>query len=142
MAGVEPGASATMGRPKKDIDWEKFDVLCRHLPSQEDVAWQLDVSVDTLSRRVRKQHKMSFAEYMGKKKAGVKYNIFLKQYQMAMAGDKTMLIWLGKQLGQADKTENKTSLSASDIKEIRIGYEDEYDSPATNTPENSAPKAH
>lgn len=36
-----------------------------------------------------------------------------KQFEMAMAGDKTMLIWLGKQyLGQADRTENRHVLGS------------------------------
>lgn len=49
---------------------------------------------------------MSFAEYSDQKRAKGKLSLRRKQFQLALSGDRTMLIWLGKQyLGQVDKSE-------------------------------------
>lgn len=38
----------------------------------------------------------------------MKVNLFAKQYEIAMEGNVTLLIWLGKQyLGQTDKIDNE-----------------------------------
>ena len=66
--------------------------------TQEEIAGFLDLSVDTLQR-----DKKFCGIYETKKKTG-KMSLRRKQYELAMSGDKTLLIWLGKQyLEQSDK---------------------------------------
>lgn len=90
-----------------EFDWVQFDKLCSLPPviSQEDIAFVLGCSVDTLDRRVKEKHpEMTLAEYRIKRASHFRIGIINKQYQVAMGGNCTMLIWLGKQyLNQTDK---------------------------------------
>jgi hypothetical protein len=66
----------------------------------------LGISPDTLYRACQEIHKIGFAEYSAQKKAEGKELLKAKQFSVAMEGDKTMLVWLGKQyLQQRDKQE-------------------------------------
>jgi hypothetical protein len=95
-----------MARPKTVIDWNKVD---KYLQAQCDgvgIAGLLGISPDTLYRACQEIHKIGFAEYSAQKKAEGKELLKAKQFSVAMEGDKTMLVWLGKQyLQQRDKQE-------------------------------------
>jgi hypothetical protein len=89
------------GRPKKifsEKDIEQMKVLARcHCPDSEIAAW-FGVAERTIQRH--------FATLLKEQREAGKANIRAKQYRLAMDGDKTMLIWLGKQLlGQREKTD-------------------------------------
>lgn len=93
--------------------WDQLDALIVWA-SQEYCAEKLNVSVDTLARRL-KEEGYSFAEYKYKKKESLRINLLKKQYDVAMAGNVSMLIWLGKnELGQKDKLES--DISVADLK--------------------------
>lgn len=97
---------AKAGRPKKEINWEEFDKLCHLHATQEEIAGWFECSVDTIDRAVKREKEINFAEYYAQKAANGKISLRRKQWQLALAGDKTMLIWLGKQhLKQAEKQE-------------------------------------
>ena len=97
-----------MARPRANIDWNKVD---KYLQAQCDgvgIAGILGIDVQTLYRRCNEDNKVGFAEYSAKKKAEGVELLKAKQYQVAMEGDRTMLVWLGKQYaGQSDKSENR-----------------------------------
>lgn len=103
-----------MGRPRKEIEgstfdgWEQLDALIIWA-GQEYIAEQLNMSADTLSRRIEERYGCTFAEYRYKRQEVLRMNLRKKQYQIAMEdGNVTMLIWLGKNmLGQSDKNEVK-----------------------------------
>ena len=93
-----------MGRPKIEIDWIEFNKLCQIQCTLAEIAAWFDCSEDTIERRVLEVHGVRFAEYFSQKRAAGKIPLRRKQYQVAMTGDKTLLIWLGKQyLGQSEK---------------------------------------
>lgn len=95
---------ARTGRPRIEIDWEAVDALCALQCTQEEIASNLSISVDTLERATRREKKQSFAEYFGTKRRVGFVSLRRKQLELAEAGNVTMLIWLGKQyLGQKDK---------------------------------------
>lgn len=94
------------GRPRAIIDWETVDKLCMLHCTQVEIASVIDISVDTLDKAVKREKGMGFTEYFKIKSAKGKISLRRKQYDIADRGDKTMLIWLGKQwLGQAEKQE-------------------------------------
>lgn len=98
--------------------WALLDSLIMWA-EEEYCAEQLSVSVDTMCRRIKEKFGQTFAEYRDKKRASMKTALFKKQYDIAMAGNVTMLIWLGKNyLGQTDKQE--TTLEAG--KTITLNY--------------------
>jgi IS30 family transposase len=93
------------GRPQIEIDWKAFDKLCLLQCTLEEIASFNNCSVDTIERAVKREHNIGFAEYYKKKSAGGKSSLRRKQMEVALSGNTTMLIWLGKQyLEQKDKT--------------------------------------
>lgn len=104
------------GRPRIDLNEEKFDSwdmlenLVLWSADGEYCAEKLGISYDTLARRIKEKYSCSFAEYRNKKKEPMRVNLLKKQYDVAMSGNVTMLIWLGKnELGQTDKQESVIS---------------------------------
>lgn len=115
-----------MSRPKTELEdiefngWDQLDALIVWA-SQEYCAEKLGISADSLARRL-KEKGFSFAEYKKQKQEPMRINLLKKQYDVAMSGNVSMLIWLGKQhLGQSDKQDQ--NLSVSEIK-ITLPNED------------------
>jgi AraC-like DNA-binding protein len=101
-----------IGRPQKTFDWALFDHLCATQCTLEEMATALNVSADTIERRVSEKFGATFAEiFQQKRKAGFA-SLRSKQFEVAMSGNVAMLIWLGKQyLGQSDKQLQKTDVT-------------------------------
>lgn len=94
------------GRPAKKLDYSIIDNLCALHCTGEEIAAFLNVDYDTLNAGIKRKTKKTFSEYFAIKSSKGKISLRRKQYELAMAGDKVMLIWLGKQyLGQVDKKE-------------------------------------
>lgn len=92
------------GRPRAVINWKALDALCMAQCTLTEIAAHLGVSEDTIERAVSRERGMSFAEYFEQKRKAGFASLRRKQHQIAMEGNVTMLIWLGKQwLGQSDK---------------------------------------
>jgi hypothetical protein len=113
------------GRPKKNLEdikfdgWQQLDAL---IVWSDEVfcAEKLDMSVDSLARRIKEKTGLSFAEYKNQKKEAIRINLRKKQYDVAMAGNVSMLIWLGKnELGQTDKNEAKVEITEKEIDEVK-----------------------
>ena len=87
-----PGA----GRPEKTIDWKIVD---EHLeagcPGME-VAAIIGVNEYTLYRRCETEKQINFSQYAQEKRAKGKASLRKVQHSLALEGDKTLLIWLGK----------------------------------------------
>ena len=85
-----------MARPKLKIDEEQVMKLAAINCSYAEMAAVLDCDESTLTRR--------FAQAIQKGRENGKMSLKRKQFELAMSGNVTMLIWLGKQtLGQTDK---------------------------------------
>jgi hypothetical protein len=94
------------GRKKKEVNWNIVDNLCKIQCTEIEIASALDVSIQLLNERIKEVYGKTFIEYWQEKAAGGKKSLRRKQFQLALEGDKTMLVWLGKQyLGQTDKHE-------------------------------------
>lgn len=110
------------GRPKIDLDWDIIKNLCGIQCLQEEIAQVMGCSLDTVERACRRTHGVSFAEFYRQKKGVGRVSLRRKQWEIAMRGDKTMLIWLGKQaLGQADKLENTHIVEDRPLAELSDG---------------------
>jgi len=105
---------------KKPIDWDQFDKLCALQCTKLEIASFFDMSDDTLSRRVKESFDCTFAELYDQKKLRGRVSIRRKQYEMAMAGDRSLLIWIGKNwLGQSDKLEQSITGDPINIEFIK-----------------------
>ncbi len=92
-----------MARPKKQIDPKQVESLALINCTTAEMAAVIGCSSDTLERR--------FAAIIKEGREKGRMSLKRKQFQAAMSGNTTMLIWLGKQLlGQTDKVENTHGL--------------------------------
>ena len=110
-----------MGRPRKEIDWVQFDKLCYiQCPLTEIAAW-FECSVDNIENKVKEAHGVSFSVYSAQKRGPGKTALRRRQYEAAMAGDRTMMIWLGKQwLDQKEKQDITTGNEKFDFRHIDV----------------------
>lgn len=91
-----------------EAQWKAFNSMCYITTSKQRVARAMGNDVKTIDRLVRAQYGMKFSDYIQKRFDEGNMKLLAKQYEVAMTGDRTMLIWLGKnRLNQADKTETK-----------------------------------
>jgi hypothetical protein len=100
---------SVMGRPKIQIDWDKLDQFCAYQATLREIAAWFKCSEDTIERLCHSEKGQTFAEYFSQKRTPGLLSLRSKMFNMAMNGDKTMLIWLSKQyLGMSEKIEAKT----------------------------------
>ena len=78
-------------------NWEEFSKLCAIQCTLAEISAYYDVSEDTIERAVKKAHKVKFAEYFKQKRKKGHVSLRRQMWQLALSGDKTMLIWLSKQ---------------------------------------------
>lgn len=102
-----PRFRQNMGRKKIHIDWSKVDRMLEAGCDGTEVAATLGINEETLYRACERENKVGFVDYKATKRASGDRLLRMKQFEIAMTGDKAMLIWLGKQrLGQAEKQEH------------------------------------
>lgn len=114
---------AVMGRPRKEMDWHLLDSLVA-LDAQLDYCaekqlekWGEESSKQTIKaarevieRRIRERFDITFTEYKHKRLEPLRISLRKKQIEVAMKGNVTMLIFLGKNyLGQSDKIEQQVT---------------------------------
>ncbi len=103
-----------MARPRKRIDAAQVRRLASIGCTTNDIAYVVDCSKDTLERR--------YAAAIEKGRAEGRTSLRRKQFALAMKGNGTMLVWLGKNLlGQrdrADVTSGEGSLAAPAAKVV------------------------
>jgi len=94
------------GRPKAKIDWDIVDEYLRAHCEGTGIASVLGIAADTLYLACKKKYNMTFSAYSAIKKSEGVELIRKKQYELAIKGNSSMLVWLGKQyLGQKEKRE-------------------------------------
>jgi len=95
---------AKIGRPEVKIEKEDFEKLCSMQCTLVEIAGFFDCSEDTIENWCKKTYRgQTFSEVYKRKSAKGKISVRRKQFQVADAGNATMLIWLGKQyLGQRE----------------------------------------
>lgn len=83
------------GRPRAKIDLDELERLCVLQCSQPEIAAFFRVSLATIERRAQQQ---KFRDVMERGYLIGKISVRRKQMQLLEAGDRTMAVWLGKQL--------------------------------------------
>jgi len=108
-----------MPQPKIELNYDKLDALLQFKVSLPFIADYLGVSRDTILRRIKEDHGMSFTEYHNLRMERTATKLQQKAIEMALKGDRTMLIFSLKNLASwADKQE--TTLEAG--KNILLNY--------------------
>ncbi len=100
-----------MGRKKSILNWKKVERAAISGAKGKQIAAMLGIHYNTLVYCCKEDNNCDLCEYLAQKKEEGNQEIHKKLYEVAMNGNTTMLIWLGKQrLGQRDvyKGENNT----------------------------------
>ena len=118
-----------MARPKADIDGRNVYKLACIGCNASEIAQFYDVAPSTITRR--------FAKELSKGNFEIKRKLRRKQLEVAMKGNPSMLIWLGKQeLGQSDKTE----IQGNDQKPLTVFHHSAVVAAITGRPERNSAK--
>ena len=89
--------------------------------TRKEIAGFFECSEDTICRDVQREHGVTFEVYRDEKAEAGRISLRRKQMQVAMGGNVTMLIWLGKQyLGQTDKS--NVDVGSDEGRVLRITY--------------------
>ncbi len=106
-----------MAAPRKTIDFELLKNLCKIQCTKDEICAIFDIDEKTLTARIREQYSEGFSDYYKKAAAGGIASLRRKQFEVAMGGNVTMLIWLGKNmLKQTDRVEMITDAEPKHVK--------------------------
>lgn len=118
MPGPKKGEG---GRPRiewDEADWRKFDLMCKVDVTKMDIAEAFGCSTESIARIVQRERGMTFGSYKTQKAGYARAEILHKQMDLAMNGNPTMLIWLGKNLcGQTDKLAQTSAVQITGVQE-------------------------
>ena|ERR1022692_3082879 len=105
-------------RPEKAINWKTVDDLLVAGCLGTEIASHFDMHPDTLYRRIEEQYGMGFTAYSTEKRSKGDSLLRAKQFDKALKGDNTLLIWLGKnRLKQVDSPA-EISVDSNTIKQF------------------------
>ena len=123
-------------KPRIEIDFEKFEILCGMQCTKPEIAGVFKCSDETLDTRIKEYYGQTFSEVYEIYSQNGKISLRREQFKLANKGDRVMLIWLGKQyLNQSDK--NVSDIKLTDTKfELNI-IEDKPDSPPIVQPQET-----
>lgn len=94
-----------MGRKKINIDWNKVEKMAIAGANGRQIAAAIGIHYDTLVTACERDNNSYFSEYLQTKREKGNNLLHTKQFDLAMKGDRGMLIWLGKQrLDQSEKS--------------------------------------
>lgn len=103
------------GRPKMEIDYKLVEDLGSIMCTMNEIASILGCSTSKLEKDEE------FMRVYKKALDNGKMSLRRQQYQLAMKGNCTMLIWLGRQyLGQTDKVESEVDEDTNKTIEVKI----------------------
>lgn len=109
-------------KPKKKLELseeQRIEKLASYGLTNKEISEALGYDENTLKR--------NFEIFLIKGKANLKERLKRKQIQVAMQGNVTMLIWLGKQyLGQTEKVEESGELKLTVVRTITQMNEPEW----------------
>jgi hypothetical protein len=112
-----------MGRPRKEINQDQLESICRAYLSLKDVAAFFQCSEDTIENRCKEWGYEGFSDCRSQNMVHTRLNIQQKAIAMASEGNVPMLIFTLKNLcNWVDKQESTVDLSKI---QINIDKQDE-----------------
>jgi hypothetical protein len=110
-------------RPKKEIDWDLVDELLEAGCMGTEIAARFDMHQDTFYRRVEDYHGVGFTVYSSQKRCSGDTLLRKAQFDKALTGDNTMLIWLGKNRLKQAETPIDANISEEAVKNFEAFVE-------------------
>lgn len=91
-----------------DLSLENVKKLMRFRPSLKETANLFNISEDTIERRIREWENCTFKEFKERHAFGIKHKLIDRAYDLAMAGNSTMMIFCLKNMaGWKDQPDTK-----------------------------------
>jgi uncharacterized protein YuzB (UPF0349 family) len=110
----------TRGAKKITFDYDVLNALLRFKVTKGFCADHLGVSEDVIERRLREDFNMTYTEYHELKLQRTSYTLQQKAIEMALAGDKVMMIFCLKNIAKwADRNET-TVETTDDVKKLIV----------------------
>ena len=104
------------GRPKAKIDWGLVDKLLIAGANGVGIAARLGIDQETLYKACVRDNKIGFSDYSQQKRQIGDDMILSKQFDVAMEGNTSMLIFLGKaRLGQQETQAHEVKMKVEDL---------------------------
>jgi hypothetical protein len=131
------------GRPKSDIDWKMVDDLLEAGCSGAEIAANIGINPATLYDRCQADHNMMFSQYSQEKQQKGDSLLRKAQFDKAMIGDNTLLIWLGKcRLKQKEHQDEviKQEVESKFNQLMQQMEKDKANTPQHNVNESSSPE--
>lgn len=117
-----------MARPKKEINQKQFENLCGLHCTKKEICDFFETTDKTLEKWCKRTYKKGFSEIYSQKKSNGNLSLRRKQMEVAMKGNTSMLIFLGKNyLGQTDKVEQTVSMVSNETREEIKEFLDNYE---------------
>ena len=100
-----------MPQPKKELNWSELDALLQFKVPLSFVCDYIGVSRDTVMRRIKEEHDMTFKEYHNLRLQRTATKLQQKAIEMALTGNTTMMIFALKNMaGWSDKMETTSQI--------------------------------
>ena len=114
------------GRPKRTLDFKLLANLCQIHCTREEIYNSFNINRETLDNLIKERFGVDWETFYQQKREGGKKSIRRKQIELALRGDRVMLIWLGKNmLGQADQQKVDHTTKGEKLN-ITVNISDEY----------------
>ena len=118
IEGVKMKRKRRMGRPKIEINWKVFDSYCALQCTLREISFVLGCSEDTIERRVREAHNMSFADYFARKRVAGLMSFRRSGWELAKRNPAVWIFCAKNWLGMVDKQEVVTSGNVKDVTKL------------------------
>jgi hypothetical protein len=118
------------------INWNEVDVYLQAGSTGTEVAALFGIHANTLYERCKLEQNCDFSEYRCQKREKGLARIKLQQFEKALNGDTTMLIWLGKVYLEQSEKRNIESIGVTAINIIHTTVDDNGETLSTETIEN------
>jgi hypothetical protein len=130
MPKIPQHASSGKARKPREMTWDAIDSMLEAGCSGAQIAAFYGISDQTLFRYCEADKGCGFVAYKQQKKQAGESLLLHKMYSQAMSGDKTLQIWLSKQMLNMRDIPKEADADTQPITKIVITYAD---------PENAEP---
>lgn len=115
----------TKGRKKIELDFKVLNALVQFKVTKGFVADYLNVSEDTVEKRIKENFNMTFTEYSKLKQQNVGYKLQQKCIELALKGDRTLMIFALKNMANwTDKNDQTIIDGGIKINEVSLDNDD------------------
>lgn len=119
MPDKKPAKKA--GRPKADIDWTMVCSFLQRGDTGKYIADKLHITYETLTNRCKIDNKIDFYDFKKQKRAIGDDALEIKAYDLAMKGDRALLIFLLK--NRKGMKDNPETINDEDPKDTNLSFD-------------------